>query len=157
MKVRLAAVLAVVILAAPFAVSDTIYSGTQVFGGDGSFSFSIPENPTPSTFVDHYFETSITNIFGCGSSIIFFTDTAFGGFNGCGVSLEGPQLFSGPTSSPTMLPVNSLYSHQQGFELQVWHITSTTSTTPVPEPSTTMLLGSGLIGIAGFRRRFSNN
>jgi hypothetical protein len=39
----------------------------------------------------------------------------------------------------------------------VFSSTSTSVTTPIPEPSTMFLLGAGIIGLAGLRRRFRKN
>jgi len=46
-------------------------------------------------------------------------------------------------------PINGKYS--------IWAADDKNSASPVPEPATMLLLGSGLVGLAGFRRRFRNN
>jgi len=59
----------------------------------------------------------------------------FGGFGGGGLTLTFP----------------STASNADGF------FGPNLSTTAIPEPTTMLLLGSGLIGLAGFRRKFRKN
>jgi hypothetical protein len=50
--------------------------------------------------------------------------------------------------------------HDQGYSLlelgQLSHIDGVGGTAPVPEPTTLMLLASGLFGLAGFRKKIKN-
>lgn len=69
--------------------------------------------------------------------------------------LDGPTLFTGSTSSPHILPGTYVLAGEQA---EGWGIGGTLfiSGAATPEPSSVMLLGTGLAGTFGMRRRLSS-
>ena len=142
----------------------------SVTGGDGTFSFSLPSSATPSTSNNNAagFSLSSATYNGTpvsGDTVYFYTTSGSGGFyltNPAGtfdLDEYGPQIFSGTTSMPVFTTMtytlsngsadgNGIHSAAAGDVLTV-----TTSVSPVPEPSTLALFGTGILGLAGFGRR----
>jgi PEP-CTERM motif len=90
-------------------------------------------------------------------TVVFFNSSELGGLNSvssCLPDLIGPQLYTGSESDPTFLTgVFQLFDMETGAAY-----TLTVCETPaMPEPSTILMLVSGLalVGI-GFKRRSSN-
>jgi hypothetical protein len=94
----------------------------------------------------------------------FFNSTFLGAFAAiCGpgcvtLSLTGPQLYSGPEATPTMLVVSGVSLLNDMGGAPAGAVTST-PTTATPEPPSTVLLGIGLLavglGVLGFKPRFA--
>lgn len=114
----------------------------------GTITATLPASPTPTSFTATSFEIPSGPVIVDGDTVMvnvdFFTLAAGGGAQGGGVRIDGPQLFSGPTSSPTFLlgtfPLG-------GFDLTI------SQAAAVPEPSSLALLGTGFLGICAVLRR----
>ena len=139
------------------ASADTLLSYS--FSGPVSVSFELPVNPTVTSFntgVDFQVTPIDLMINGAASSdTLLFFSTAFGGaFDAISspstfdAAFAGPQLYSGPESSPTMLAMSgvTLMNDIGGTPAG----TLTTTTTSTPEPSAMMLLAVGLVAILGY-------
>lgn len=144
-----------------------------------SFSFSIPIPPSLSASDSDSFTTMLSITYSLGSftqtlpgtAVIFYSNSLAGGFdidfklNGNDYLWEfgaANQLFSGATSNPVLLTgtfpfgtgvfgfndVGYLFSPPSGTI-----VASTTPISPVPEPGSLTLLGTGIVVIAGAMRR----
>jgi hypothetical protein len=148
-----------------FAVTASAYADTLNFtlSGEGTtFSFSLPSNPVPDVFQagDSFLiaqvPVTVDDQFGAISDVQFSNVSQEGGLVILSVSplpstsVIGPQIYSGPESSPQFsagtFNLESI-SDNAPYTLVI------TNESPVPEPSTWILLGSGALGAAGVIRR----
>jgi hypothetical protein len=126
-----------------------------------TYTFSLP--PTASYIANtggyDYSAFYFTGPFGDSDDIIFYAaaqHTAFPGTydlqffdftQGISVLLDGPQLFTGSLTTPTFTPGT--------YDLTLDSTGSAVSLTigSTPEPSSLVLLGTGILGAAGLARR----
>ena len=168
------------LLSSFLAHADTLqYTFAPVYGNEPThtFSFQLPSDPTAPSLVvyapDDVFavenvSATADGVPGTFYAVFNFTQTG-GGFVLAGSPygneptfsyslLSGGPLYTGDPSAPTLLPgsfelqeLGAPYGGDPGL-LTVTDLTTATT----PEPSSFLLLGTGLLGVAGMvRRRFA--
>jgi len=124
----------------------------SVFGGTATFTFTTPINAfgVYITGLQTEVVTGETLTFSDGSSETIDTPTATGG----GGAFIG---FTDPGASIVSVSYNAIDDIVALDDVQYGSINSVVVSSPTPEPSTLVLLGTGLVGAFGaFRRRFAN-
>jgi hypothetical protein len=126
------------------------------------FTFTLPESPTPTGVGSNDFWITNVPVWINGTTLVdesvYFIKLATGGL---GIQIpggfffdEGPQLFTGSLSNPTFLP--GTYTVYDDSAPQNPSHNGTVEISPVPEPNTLALIGTGVLGVAGaIRRRFT--
>jgi hypothetical protein len=151
-----ALILSVLILSAGAAKAD----GNQLFtlsGAGMNASFTLAQNP--SVFSDQQnrdFIAQTQNVMidgiSFGPGLVEFLNASQGGglaldMGGFWIDLGGKQLYTGAEFAPTLTGKGTTL-HMWG-----WAVNLNVTPTTTPEPATLLLLGSGLLGFAAFRRR----
>jgi uncharacterized protein YjiS (DUF1127 family) len=117
-------------------------------------SWDLNSNPTPSISdanlsftLDSIANTSSNNPF----NLEFFNSGNGGGLAATGFDLAGPQLYSGPESSPTLLAGTFNLTPDGGSDVTAQLVVAAA----VPEPSTwaMMILGFAGVGFMAYRRK----
>jgi hypothetical protein len=137
------------------ASADTLLSYDIV--GPVSISFELPTTPTVLLSSSGFgFEVTPTDLMINGvasNDFLTFYNSAFGGgFGACSAGncldflASGPQLYTGPEATPTMIALTSVAL----TDSRTGGSAGTVSTTSTPEPSAIVLLALGLIALVGY-------
>jgi hypothetical protein len=156
--------------------SDIFTAATQVTNTDGAAQ-SVTLRYLGDGFMSPTFGNLISNVSGTGTgnpanAVSYVSCAVAGGTAALGVGCSGP--FQAPTLSPNVTGTNfsasssiavasigAPYMLGQQLDLTVGggatiNFSNSTDLVATPEPSSIMLLGTGLFGLVGFVRRRSN-
>ena len=157
------AVAALMLFSVGTAKADSGQTVNYALAGANTASFTISMGSAPLFSQNNYFFTANPiNLIVDGTSesdtLVFFSSSDLGGLNSVFSSLPdlaGFQLYSGSESNPTLLTgVFDLWD----LDGSGWYtLTATSAGLPAPEPSTVLMLVSGLFAVGlGFKRRLTN-
>jgi hypothetical protein len=150
----------ILLVSAGVARADTLQF--VVSGQAGSATFSLQRNPTVTSFSGgNDFTVTVNNgsLYLMGYSypappfVLEFSNTSAGGGFGLLVpylgylQLKGAQMFTGLDSAPSFSTGTYFFNSWLGL------VTVNVTSTSVPEPSTLLLLGFGLVGLGLLRKR----
>ena len=173
------AVLSASLLSAVHAKAATMDLFTLTYNSN-TFSFTLPDSPTPTSTGNDCIDVAGSNADFCinpvavtinsshysTDSVEFFTSSVFGGleiFNDSHISLanaDAIQVFSGMVSTPKFtLGTYALARNDSSCYDDCNHSANLVisqvppDTSPVPEPSSLVMMSSGLLAAAGAARR----
>jgi len=166
MKILKYSVLLAALVLAPLAAKADQMDTFTATGGGNTFSFTLPASPTngvlDSTYGNNAFYIDNVPVDFNGTTtdlrVEFFEPSNLGGlnldnngtFNLFGnIELFGPQLFTGSPSAPTFT-LGTFSLANNGSDGTPYSLTIASA---VPEPSSLLLLGTGLMGVCGLVRR----
>jgi hypothetical protein len=121
--------------------SATLTSEAAVLGAGGILRYDLDAISDQDVYMDH----QLTEGSGHDDMAIWIPTSYFAG------AAAGDQVYFYNKAGDTGGAYGADFASGDGFE--EWHALFGPNTIPIPEPSTVMLLGTGLLGLAAVRRR----
>ena len=152
----LPSIFALTLCSSTFLYAGTIDNFTLTENNSEVFTFSLDSSPVVSTSNGAYFSIhnvayDFNGIAQTPETFYFYTAGLGGGVSSSEFSFGNPQLFSGSTSAPTFL--TGVFASYDFVVSAPATVTITPATSPVPEPSSMILFGTGILGAAGALKR----